>query len=85
MPIYRDENIKNIKRNDTNIAILMFFNIIDFILIGLIVVLFYLTMPVNSTKVLFIPKGSTSNIISHLNKSGYEMNALDEIIIKMTG
>lgn len=73
------------RNSDTNIIILMLFNIIEFILISLIAVLFYLTMPVNSTKVLFIPKGSTTGIISHLNKSGYEMNNLDEIIIKMTG
>ena len=43
----------------------------------MIVVLFYVTMPVTSTKVLYIPKGSTSDIISYLNKSGYEMNTLD--------
>lgn len=73
------------RNSDTNIAILMLFNIIEIILISLIVVLFYLTIPVNSAKVLFIPKGSTSSIITHLNKSGYEMNNLDEIIIKMTG
>ena len=38
-----------------------------------------------SSKVLFIPKGSTNNIINYLNKSGYEMNILDEIVIKSTG
>jgi len=51
----------------------------------LIIVLFYVTMPVTSSKVLFIPKGSTSNIISYLNKSGFEMNALDVVVVKSMG
>lgn len=38
-----------------------------------------------SSKVLYIPKGSTNNIITYLNKSGYEMNAVDEVVIKLTG
>ena len=38
-----------------------------------------------SSKILFIPKGSTNNIINYLNKSGYEMNILDEVVIKATG
>lgn len=51
----------------------------------MIVVLFYVTMPVTSTKVLYIPKGSTSDIISYLNKSGYEMNTLDTVIVRSMG
>jgi UPF0755 protein len=38
-----------------------------------------------SSKVLFIPKGSTNNIINYLNKSSYDMNIIDEIVIKTTG
>lgn len=38
-----------------------------------------------SSKVLYIPKGSTNNIINYLNKSGYQMNFLDEIVIKSKG
>lgn len=85
MPEYRYErNDMMIKKRRTSKSLILF-NIIDFILVGLIVVLFYVTMPVTSTKVLFIPKGSTANIISYLNKSGYEMNALDGLIIKTFG
>ncbi|WP_228133196.1 endolytic transglycosylase MltG [Aliarcobacter lanthieri] len=77
---------KNIKRkDDNNIKILMFFNTIYLFLIACIMVLYYLTLPVVSKKILYIPKGSTSNIISHLNKNGYEMNIIDEVILKASG
>ncbi|MDY3199723.1 MAG: endolytic transglycosylase MltG [Arcobacter sp.] len=85
MPQYKDERSNNIIKKNSRSRSLILFNIIDFILICFVVVLFYVTMPVTSTKVLFIPKGSTANIISYLNKSGYEMNNLDALIIKSMG
>lgn len=86
MPEYRTEmqDIIN-KKTNTNRSLIFFFNIIYFILIGLIIILFYVTIPLTSTKVLFIPKGSTNNIINYLNESGYEMNSLDGLIIKSMG
>jgi UPF0755 protein len=85
MPEYRNEiNEIVIKKRKTN-RNLTLSNIIDFILVCFVIVLFYVTMPVTSTKVLFIPKGSTNDIISYLNKSGYEMNILDAVIIKSMG
>lgn len=85
MPEYTTENSEIIikKRKTKRGAII--FNIIDFILVILIVILFYVTMPLTSTKVLFIPKGSTSGIIAYLNKSGFEMNGLDTVIVKSMG
>jgi len=50
-----------------------------------IAVLFYLSQPLYSTKVIFIPKGSTDSIISYLDKSGYEMNVLDTMIVRSFG
>lgn len=73
-----------IKKRKTNKS-LVIFDIIEFILICTITVLFYLTMSVNSTKVLFIPKGSTNNTISYLNNNGYEMNLIDNITIRFIG
>lgn len=64
---------------------LVIFNIIELILITCIVVLFYVTMPLTSTKVLFIPKGSTNNIISYLDKSGFEFNIVDKVVLKGLG
>ncbi len=54
-------------------------------LIATIAVLFYLNIPISSTKVLYIPKGSTSSIISYLNKNGYEMNQIDYIVTRQFG
>jgi UPF0755 protein len=64
---------------------LIFFNIIEFALIAVIVVLFYLNISLYSTKVIFIPKGSTSAIISYLNKSGFELNSIDKTVIRFLG
>lgn len=44
-----------------------------------------MSIPLHSTKVIYIPKGSTSGIISYLNKSGYELNVLDKTIIRFLG
>ena len=38
-----------------------------------------------STKVIYIPKGSTASIISYLTKSGYELNAIDNSLIRFLG
>jgi UPF0755 protein len=85
MPEYRNEKSDIVIKKRKTKRSLIVFNIIDFILISLIVILFYVTMPITSTKVLFIPKGSTIGIISYLNKSGFEMNSLDIILIKSMG
>jgi UPF0755 protein len=74
------------KKINANINInLVVLNIIEFFLITCIVVLFYVTLPVYSTKVIYIPKGSTSSIISYLTKSGYELNAIDNSLIRFLG
>ncbi len=83
------ENKKNKKAKisasiNKNILI-TFLTIIDFFLIAVIALLFYVTIPLSSTKVLFIPKGSTSSIVTYLNKKGYELNILDKTIIKSLG
>jgi UPF0755 protein len=85
MPEYRNEKSKIIIKKRERKSSLIIFNIIDLILVGLIVVLFYVTMPITSTKVLFIPKGSTSYIISYLNKNGFDMGIVDEVVIKASG
>lgn len=64
---------------------LMVVNIIEFFLIICVIVLFYVTLPVFSTKVIYIPKGSTSAIITYLNKSGYELNAIDKTLVRFLG
>jgi len=47
--------------------------------------MFYLTLNVHSKRVIFIPKGSVSYIITYLDKNNYDMNIIDKIIIKSLG
>ncbi len=77
------EDIK-IKKSKTNKSLVVF-SITEFILVCSIVILFYITMPVNSTKVLFIPKGTTNDTISYLNKNGYDMNIIDNVVLRFLG
>ena len=85
MPEYRNERNDIINRKREKNPNLIIFNIIEFILVCLIAVLIYGTTYINSTKVLYIPKGSTSHIISYLNKNGFELGSVDELIIKSLG
>jgi len=65
--------------------VISFLYIIEVFLVASIAVLFYLSQPLYSTKVIFIPKGSTESIITYLNKSGYEMNTLDLFVVRSFG
>ena len=86
IPENRRENITNKRDNESNnTKILIFFNTLYLSLIFCIAVLYYLNLPVVTNKIIFIPKGSTSSIVTHLNKNGYEMNIIDEIILKSGG
>jgi UPF0755 protein len=85
MPLNKKNKTANIKAMMNKKMAMIFFTMIEIILISIIVVLFYMCIPLSSTKVIFIPKGSTSSILSYLNKKGYEVNALDKAIIKFLG
>lgn len=85
MPIYNNETDEIIIKKKKTSKALVIFNIIELFLIAIIVILFYVSIPLTSTKVLYIPKGSTNNIISYLNKTGFEMNLIDKIILKNLG
>ena len=85
MPEYKNERNDIINKKREKSPNLIIFNIIEFILVCLIAVLIYGNTYITSTKILFIPKGSTTHIISYLNKNGVEMGTVDEIIIKSLG
>ena len=80
----KTKNETSDKKNNIK-AIVFFSNIIEVILVLSIVILFYITIPLSSSKVIFIPKGSTNYIITYLNKSGYDLNIIDKVIIKLKG
>ena len=86
MPLIKKKTKKatSDKKNKIN-AMIFFSNIIEVILVLSIIILFYITIPLSSSKVIFIPKGSTNYIITYLNKSGYDLNIIDKIIIKIKG
>jgi len=44
-----------------------------------------MTQVVETKRVIFIPKGSTSYIVSYLDKKNYDMNPLDKLTIKALG
>ncbi len=46
---------------------------------------FYTTIPIKSTKTIFIPKGSIYNIISQLNQQGYSLSIIDSYILRVIG
>lgn len=85
MPLNKKNAIAHIKASINKKTVNVFLSIIDFFLVLTIVVLFYVTIPLSSTKVIFIPKGTTTSILSYLNKKGYELNALDKTIIRFLG
>lgn len=51
----------------------------------IIILFFYITLEVNTKRVIHIPKGSTSFIISHLNKKNYNVNYLDKVLLVLLG
>lgn len=85
MPLNKKNKKAKIKAILNKNRLNIFLNIIDVTLVSIIVLLFYVSKPVSSTKVLFIPKGSTNSIVSYLNKKGYELNVIDKGIIKFLG
>ena len=46
---------------------------------------FYLTSEVKTQRVIHVPKGNTSYIISYLDKKNYDLNYIDSFMIKMIG
>lgn len=85
MPEYRNERNDIINKRKEKKPNLIIFNIIEFILVCFIAVLIYGTTSISSSKVLYIPKGGTSHIISYLNKNGFELGIVDELMIKQLG
>lgn len=71
--------IQRIKRVLTKLGILELF-------LGIVIVLcYYFTIPVNSSRVIYIPKGNISSIISYLDKSNYDVTFIDEITLRILG
>ncbi len=85
MPENNSENTNTIINNKVKNRSLIAFSIIEMFLVACIIILFYVTIPMSSTKVLFIPKGNTNNTVSYLNNTGFELNIIDKIILRSLG
>ncbi|MGB5866423.1 MAG: endolytic transglycosylase MltG [Arcobacteraceae bacterium] len=46
---------------------------------------FYFTQEVNTSRVIFIPTGSSNSIVAHLDKNKYEVNLLDKLMLRSIG
>ncbi len=83
-----DNKVKYIIKQITKIKIkkyLIVLNIIEPVLILLIIALFYLTIPLTSSKVIDIPRGSASKVLNYLSNAGYEINFIDNMTIRYLG
>jgi len=85
IPLYKE--ITSIKKIEITIPKIMnrFLTIIDVILVFFIIICFYMTLVVNTKRVIYIPKGSTNYIVTYLDKNNYDMNIFDKITIKLLG
>ncbi len=54
-------------------------------LVIFVTIFYYLTLPMDSKRVVYIPKGSTSNAISYLNQNGYSLNFIDRVTLFFIG
>jgi UPF0755 protein len=59
--------------------------IFEIVLIIILSFMYYLNKPINSPKVLYIPKGSINKIISQLDKKNYNVSKLDSLILRVMG
>ena len=57
----------------------------NIILLILISFIFYTTIPINTKKTIYVPKGSVSNIITQMAKNGYMLNKIDKYILALMG
>ncbi|MEJ5168108.1 MAG: 4-amino-4-deoxychorismate lyase, partial [Arcobacteraceae bacterium] len=42
-----------------------------------------MSINVHSSRIIYIPQGSTNGIISYLSKSGYELNSIDNLYMRV--
>lgn len=66
-----------------NIARLSIF--FDIILLIILSIFFYLSVPVRSSNVIFIPQGSIKGIITYLSKNNFDINDFDKYLLRLIG
>ncbi len=61
------------------------FFIFDFLYLFLITLAFYFTLTLNTNRVIHIPSGSINTIVSYLSSTSYNLNILDNLILRIIG
>jgi len=59
--------------------------IADIVLITVLSFMYYLNKPIETPKVLYIPKGSINGIISQMQSKNYEVSKLDSLLLRLIG
>ncbi|WP_034361787.1 endolytic transglycosylase MltG [Helicobacter japonicus] len=59
--------------------------LLDFFVIIVITILFYLLQPIQTERIINLPKGSLPKIITYLNDNGQHINKLDSLFIRFLG
>jgi UPF0755 protein len=59
--------------------------IFEIVLISFLSFMYYLNKPVDTSKVIYIPKGSINEIIAQLSVKNYDLNKLDSLILRLIG
>ncbi|MCI5633196.1 endolytic transglycosylase MltG [Helicobacter sp.] len=69
-----------------NVKNKIIFNVLlDGILVLCIIVCFYLQIPMTSSRVVYIPKGGTSEIITYLRENNFDLNKNDKHLLRFFG
>jgi len=59
--------------------------VFEIVLIIIVSFMYYLNQPIKSPKVLYIPSGSISKIITHLKHSNQQISKLDGLLLRLIG
>ena len=75
--------LKNIAKHTK--ALFLIFDVLSFFIVLLIGILYYLTLPLKSESVVFVPQGTVNKIIANLNNNGYTLSKIDAITLRILG
>ncbi|EAH5226865.1 aminodeoxychorismate lyase, partial [Campylobacter jejuni] len=78
IPFLSTINKANISTTKNTTIYKIFFFIRNFFLIFILGIFYYLTQPLKSNSVVFIPQGSISQIITYLKQNKYQMSNIDK-------
>ena len=71
------------KMNDKKLTKMKY--IFEIVLMIMLSFMYYLNMPLNTSKVLFIPQGSINKIITQLGEKNYNVSKLDSLLLRIIG